>query len=393
MPIDGLKPPKLLPERPFFSSGPCVKYPSFDVTALEKALLGRSHRCALGQKRIMQVIRQTQKILALPAHYHLAIIPGSDTGAMEAALWSLLGCRGVDILAFEAFGQLWAHDVADQLGVRDIRVVASAYGELPEYRQLDFNRDVVFVYNGTTSGVCLPALDFIPQQREGLSFCDASSAAFILNLDWKRLDVVTFSWQKALGGEGGFGMIALSPRALQRLKDWTPPWPVPKLLNLKQQGKAVEALFSGQVINTPSFLCIEDCLCALRWIEEIGGVAELFCRVERNFAALDSFVAQCSWLKYAVQKPEHRSKISVCLQLCEVFFTQLSLLEQQEFLQQFVQFLEERGAAYDIHSYAKAPLGLRIWCGPTVETEDIRRLTHWLEYAYTYHKNLWQERG
>ncbi|MFW6381172.1 MAG: phosphoserine transaminase [Bacillota bacterium] len=360
------------PENPCFSSGPCAKYPAFNLKKLEKAPLGRSHRSDLGKGRLHKAIQRTKEILELPGDYRVGIVPGSDTGAIEMALWNLLGERPVDVLAYESFGQTWAGDIRDQLKLEDVRVLEADYGKLPDLQQVDFTKDVVFPWNGTTSGVKIPDGDWIDKDREGLTICDATSAVFAMDLPWKKLDVATFSWQKAIGGEAAHGMLILSPRAVARAKNYTPPWPLPKVFRLFKGGKFNEGLFKGSTINTPSLLCTEDYLEALNWAESVGGLQGLIKRSEENLSIIEDFVARHDWVDFLAANKEIRSNTSVCLQLD---------LEEEK-IEELVSLLEEEGAAYDFSSYRKAPPGLRLWCGSTVESEDVKLVIDWIEWAY-----------
>ncbi|NMD42719.1 MAG: phosphoserine transaminase [Firmicutes bacterium] len=364
--------PTLKPENPFFSSGPCAKYPRYSLEALADAPLGRSHRSALGRSRLLQSIRMTGEILGIPKDYLVGIVPASDTGAVEMALWNLLGARAVDVLCFEAFGRGWAHDIEEQLKLKDLRVISADYGLLPDLSRLDFSRDLVFTWNGTTSGVKVPDGGFIPSDRQGLTICDATSAVFAMEIPWEKLDVVTFSWQKVLGGEAAHGMLVLSPRAVRRIETYTPPWPLPKIFRLKEGGKLLRSLFEGSTINTPSMLCNEDYLAALRWARSIGGLPALIRRSRDNLGVIAAFVAAHEWIDFLAADPAIRSNTSVCL----------TVELPPEKLQQLLRLLEEEQAAYDIASYRDAPPGLRFWCGATVEQSDLERALLWLEWAY-----------
>ena len=364
--------PTLKPENPFFSSGPCAKYPRYSLEALADAPLGRSHRSALGRSRLLQSIRMTGEILGIPKDYLVGIVPASDTGAVEMALWNLLGARAVDVLCFEAFGRGWAHDIEEQLKLKDLRVISADYGLLPDLSRLDFSRDLVFTWNGTTSGVKVPDGGFIPSDRQGLTICDATSAVFAMEIPWEKLDVVTFSWQKVLGGEAAHGMLVLSPRAVRRIETYTPPWPLPKIFRLKEGGKLLRSLFEGSTINTPSMLCNEDYLAALRWARSIGGLPALIRRSRDNLGVIAAFVAAHEWIDFLAADPAIRSNTSVCL----------TVELPPEKLQQLLRLLEEEQAAYDIASYRDAPPFLRFCCGATVEHSDLERALLWLEWAY-----------
>jgi phosphoserine aminotransferase len=374
--------PAIKPLNPCFSSGPCPKRPGWEPAVLSKALLGRSHRSKPGAARLKAAIDETRAVLGVPADYRIGIVAGSDTGAVEMALWSLLGPRGVDVLAWESFGSEWVTDVIDILKVDNARKFVSAYGELPDLTQVDFNKDVVFVWNGTTSGVKLPNGDWIPADRAGLTICDATSAAFAMQLPWPKLDVVTFSWQKVLGGEGAHGVIILSPRAAERLITYTPPWPLPKLFRLAKKGKLDEAVFEGATINTPSMLCVEDYLDALRWAASIGGLTALCARSQQNLAVLDAWVAKTPWVAFLAAKPAERSNTSICLKIVADWFLKLSEDEQADFTKKLSALLDQEGVAYDINGYRNAPPGLRIWGGATVEASDLAALLPWLDWAY-----------
>ncbi|MGE0858617.1 MAG: phosphoserine transaminase [Gammaproteobacteria bacterium] len=374
--------PSTRPQNPCFSSGPCPKRPGWSTAALDNALVGRSHRSKPGAARLKAAIDETRAVLGVPADYRIGIVAGSDTGAVELALWSLLGARGVDVLAWESFGSEWVTDVLDVLKVKDARKFVSAYGELPDLGAVDFANDVVFVWNGTTSGVKLPHGDWIPADRAGLTICDATSAAFAMELPWDKLDVVTFSWQKVLGGEGAHGVIILSPRAAERLVTYTPPWPLPKLFRLAKKGKLDEAVFEGATINTPSMLCVEDYLDALRWAAGLGGLSALCARSQKNLAVLDAWVAKTPWVEFLAANPAERSSTSICLKVVADWFGKLGENEQADFTKQLSALLEKEGVAYDINGYRNAPPGLRIWGGATVEAADLEALTPWLDWAY-----------
>ena len=358
--------PDIRPGNANFSSGPCAKRPGFSLDALSGALLGRSHRAGGPKARLAEVIDRSRAILGMPADWRLGIVPASDTGAVEMALWSLLGARGVDVLAFESFGEGWANDVQRQLQLADARVLSAPYGALPDLAAVDFSRDVVFPWNGTTSGVRVPNGDWIAPDRQGLTICDATSAAFAMRLAWNRLDVVTWSWQKVLGGEAAHGMLALSPRAVERLLSHKPAWPLPKIFRLTSGGKLIEGIFKGETINTPSMLCVEDALDGLCWAESVGGQDGLIARSEANLAAVARWVARTEWADLLAEDPATRSCTSICLKAPK----------------QIAALLEQEGVAYDIASYRDAPPGLRIWGGATVETADIERLLPWLDWAH-----------
>ncbi|WLD59327.1 phosphoserine transaminase [Salinispirillum sp. LH 10-3-1] len=364
--------PSVRPNNPNFSSGPCSKRPGYDVSQLDLRVLGRSHRSALGSAVLADAIDKTHQVLGLPEGYRVGIVPASDTGAMEIAMWSLLGERPVDVLAWEAFGAGWVNDIETQLKLSHVRTMSADYGQLPDLQKVNFDHDVVFTWNGTTSGVKVPNGDWIPQDRQGLTICDATSAVFAMEMPWEKLDVVTYSWQKVLGGEGAHGVMILSPRAVARLESYTPIWPMPKLFRLTNNGKLVESIFKGSTINTPSMLCVVDYVDALDWAASIGGLPGLIARSEANLAVLSEFVAQRSWIHFLAEDPALRSNTSVC-------FT-LDVTPAQ--VKRMVELLEQEAVAYDISSYRDAPAGLRIWCGATVESSDLTALLPWLDWAY-----------
>ncbi|MBA8820736.1 phosphoserine aminotransferase [Ochrobactrum sp. P6BS-III] len=378
--------PVVRPANPNFSSGPCAKRPGWSLNALVDAALGRSHRAKIGKTKLKDAIDLTRETLQVPADYRIGIVPASDTGAVEMALWSMLGARGVDMVAWESFGAGWVTDVTKQLKLEDVRTFTAPYGEIVDFSQVDFDRDVVFTWNGTTSGARVPNGDFIPADRKGLTFCDATSAAFAQRLDFTKLDVVTFSWQKVLGGEGAHGMLILSPRAVERLESYKPAWPLPKIFRMTSGGKLIEGIFVGETINTPSMLCVEDYLDALNWAKSIGGLDGLVGRADSNFAVLDAFVAKTPWIANLAAKPENRSNTSVCLTIVDPEVTALSAEAQAAFAKGIVTALEKEGVAYDIGAYRDAPSGLRIWAGATVETSDLEALTHWLDWAFEAQK-------
>ncbi|MBB5691566.1 phosphoserine transaminase [Roseomonas alkaliterrae] len=374
--------PGIRPANPRFSSGPCAKRPGWSLAALEGALLGRSHRAKEPKAKLAEVIERSKAILGMPADWRLGIVPASDTGAVEMALWSLLGPRGVDILAWESFSKDWATDVVKQLRLPDARVIEAPYGRLPDLSQVDAaRRDVVFVWNGTTSGVRLPDADFIPVEREGLSICDATSAAFAMELPWDRLDVVTWSWQKVLGGEAAHGMLALSPRAVARLESHSPAWPMPKIFRMTKGGKLNEGIFKGETINTPSMLCVEDALDGLRWAESVGGLKGLVARSEANLAAIARWVATNPGYGFLAEDPATRSCTSICLTITAPWFTVMGAEAQAAAAKKIASLLEKEGVALDAGAYRDAPPGLRIWGGATVETSDIEALLPWLDWA------------
>ncbi|RST85071.1 phosphoserine transaminase [Aquibium carbonis] len=378
--------PGLRPASPNFSSGPCAKRPGWSPQALANAPLGRSHRAKVGKARLERAIDLTREILNVPADYRIGIVPASDTGAVEMAMWSLLGERGVDMVAWESFGAGWVTDVVKQLKLADARTIEAPYGGLPDLSTIDFDRDVVFTWNGTTSGVRVPNGDFIPSDRKGLTICDATSAAFAQRLDFAKLDVVTFSWQKVLGGEGAHGMLILSPRAVERLETYKPAWPLPKIFRLTSGGKLIEGIFKGETINTPSMLCVEDYIDALEWAKSVGGLDGLVARADANFAVLDRFVKASSWLGHLAVDPATRSNTSVCLSIVDPDIAALDEDAQAVFAKNLAALLEKEGAAYDIGAYRDAPPGLRIWAGATVETHDLEALLPWLDWAFATQK-------
>ncbi len=373
--------PSRRPERPHFSSGPCVKRPGWSVAALADAPVGRSHRAAVGKQRLRQVIDRSRALLGLPEEHLLGIVPASDTGAFEMAMWALLGRRPVDVLYWESFGEGWANDATRQLQL-DARILSADYGKIPDLGAVDFGRDVVFTWNGTTSGVRVPDGDWIPDEREGLTLCDATSAVFAMDLPWEKLDVVTWSWQKVLGGEAAHGMLALSPRAVERLENDPPPRPLPKIFRLTSKGKLIRGIFDGATINTPSMLCVEDALDALAWAERVGGLPALVARSEANLAAVASWVERSDWVDFLAGDPATRSCTSICLQVVDPWFCGLAAPERAKTIQSMVRRLEEEGVALDIAGYRDAPPGLRIWGGATVELADLEALLPWLDWAF-----------
>jgi phosphoserine aminotransferase len=374
--------PAQRPARPEFSSGPCAKRPGWTPDKLLNAVLGRSHRSKPGKSRLKLAIDRTREVLRVPADYKIGIVAGSDTGAVEMALWSLLGPRKVQLLAFESFGKDWATDVVKQLKLADVEVLEAPYGALPDTSKVDPAADLIFTWNGTTSGVRVPNADFIADDREGVTICDATSAAFAQQLDWAKLDVVTFSWQKVLGGEAAHGVLILSPRAVARLESHTPAWPMPKLFRLTKGGKLSEDIFEGATINTPSMLCVEDYLDALNWADSIGGLDELHRRCDNNLATLERWVAKTPWVAFLADKPDVRSNTSVCLKVVDPRAAALPAADQEKLAKKLASLLEAEGVALDIGHYRDAPPGLRIWCGATVETADLDALTPWLDWAF-----------
>lgn len=377
--------PAVAPANPRFSSGPCAKRPGWSVAALEDAALGRSHRAKIGKTKLAQAIDKTREILKVPAGYRIGIVPASDTGAVEMALWSLLGERPVDMLAWESFGSGWVTDVVKQLKL-DARLIEAGYGELPDLNTVDFSRDVVFTWNGTTSGVRVPNADWIPADREGLTICDATSAAFAQKLDFAKLDVVTFSWQKVLGGEAAHGVLILSPRAVERLESYTPSWPMPKIFRMTKGGKLIEGIFKGETINTPSMLCVEDYLDALNWSASVGGLDGLVGRADANAKVIADWVAKTDWVDFLCEDAANRSNTSVCLKIVDAEVCALDDAGQAAFAKAIATVLDAEGVAYDIGAYRDAPSGFRIWCGATIEASDVAKLTPWLDWAFAAQK-------
>ncbi|MDA8654889.1 phosphoserine transaminase [Alphaproteobacteria bacterium] len=377
-----ITPPAVRPLNSNFSSGPCAKRPGWNLQNLNDAVLGRSHRSRPGKEKLAQAISLTRDLLQVPDDYRIGIVPGSDTGAFEMAMWSMMGARGLDILGWESFGGDWINDAVKQLKLEDVRAMKSDYGQLPDLSAVDFTRDVAFTWNGTTSGVCVENADWIASDREGLTFCDATSAAFAMNLEWDKLDVVTYSWQKVLGGEGAHGMLILSPRAVERLETYTPAWPMPKVFRLTKGGKLIEGIFKGETINTPSLLAVEDYLDALQWGLGLGGLSAMIGRVQNNFSVIDQWVKDTSWVDFLCATPENRSTTSVCLTFGAAEVTSLDSDAQAAFAKKIVSLLDKEGVAYDIGAYRDAPVGLRIWAGATVEASDLKALMPWLDWAY-----------
>ncbi len=379
--------PDTRPANPNFSSGPCAKRPGWTPDVLVNALVGRSHRAKPAKARIQRAIELTRELLEVPDDYLIGIVPASDTGAVEMALWSMLGARGVDMLAWESFGSGWVTDVVKQLKLNDVRKLEAGYGDLPDLSEVDFARDVVFTWNGTTSGVRVPNADWIPADREGLTICDATSAVFAQDLDFKKLDVVTFSWQKVLGGEAAHGILILSPRAVERLETFTPDRPLPKIFRLTKGGKLIADIFSGATINTVSMLCIEDAVDAMEWGLKVGGLKGLQARADANFKAISDWVAKTPWVDFLAKNPNERSNTSVCLVIADPVVTALADDEQAAFAKRMVSRLDKEGVAYDIGAYRDAPSGLRIWAGSTVETSDLAALTAWLDWVFASEKS------
>jgi phosphoserine aminotransferase len=379
--------PAVRPNVPHFSSGPCAKRPGWTPQALSGAVLGRSHRSKIGKARLKRAIDLTREVLQVPADYRIGIVPASDTGAVEMALWSLLGPRPVTVLAWESFGEGWVTDVVKQLKLKDATVLKAGYGELPDFSKVDPASDIVFTWNGTTSGVRVANADWIAADRAGLAICDTTSAAFAQPLDWGKLDVVTFSWQKALGGEAAHGMLILSPRAVTRLESYAPPWPLPKIFRMTKGGKLIEGIFQGETINTPSMLCVEDYIDALEWAKSIGGLSALRARADGNAQVIADWVARSAWIDFLAREPASRSNTSVCLKVVDPAVAGLAAEAQAAFVKGIAAALEKEGIAYDIDAYRDAPPGLRIWCGSTVERADIEALTYWLDWAYAQAKD------
>src|SRR6266480_3402577 len=378
--------PGVRPHVPHFSSGPSAKRPGWSLQALTDALLGRSHRSKSGRAKLARAIGLTREILAVPAEHRVGIVPASDTGAVEMALWSMLGARPVTVLAWESFGEGWVTDVVKQLKLKDVTLIKADYGELPDLDQIDSATDVVFTWNGTTSGVRVPDAHWIAADRRGLAICDATSAAFAQPLDWAKLDVVTFSWQKVLGGEAAHGMLILSPRAVERLESYQPRWPLPKIFRMTKGGKLNEAIFEGETINTPSMLCVEDYLDTLAWAKSIGGLKALMARADANTKVIADWVAVTPWIEFLARDPALRSNTSVCLRVVDPSVAKLSAEAQAGFVKSIAAALEKEGVAYDIDAYRDAPPGLRIWCGSTVERADVEALTLWLDWAFAESK-------
>jgi phosphoserine aminotransferase len=374
--------PGVRPACPHFSSGPCAKRPGWSLQALTDAVLGRSHRSKIGKAKLKRAIDLTREILEVPPNYRIGIVPASDTGAVEMALWSLLGARPVTMLAWESFGEGWVTDVAKQLKLKDARILKAGYGELPDLSKVDFATDVVFTWNGTTSGVRVPNADWIPADRQGLAICDATSACFAQVLDFKKLDVITFSWQKVLGGEGAHGMLILSPRAVERLQTYVPPWPLPKVFRVTNNGKLIEGIFEGETINTPSMLCVEDYLDTLVWAKSLGGQKALVARSDANTKVIANWVARTPWVDFLAKDPAIRSNTSVCLKIVDPAVAALPSDARAAFVKNIGAALEKENVAYDVDAYRDAPPGLRIWCGATVETSDVEALTQWLDWAF-----------
>ena len=379
--------PAVRPSVPHFSSGPCAKRPGWNPQSLTGAFLGRSHRSKPGKAKLKRAIELTREVLEVPADYKIGIVPASDTGAVEMALWSLLGPRPVTLLAWESFGEGWVTDVVKELKLKDVTTLKAGYGALPDLSKVDPASDVVFTWNGTTSGVRVPNADWIAADRAGLTICDATSAAFAQPLEWSKLDVVTFSWQKALGGEAAHGMLILSPRAVARLESYTPPWPLPKIFRMTKGGKLIDGIFQGETINTPSMLCVEDYLDALEWAKSAGGLSALRARADGNARVISEWVSRAKWIDFLAGDPSIRSNTSVCLKVVDPAITRLAPDAQAAFVKSIAAALDKEGVAFDIDAYRDAPPGLRIWCGSTVERADVEALTLWLDWAYAKAKD------
>jgi phosphoserine aminotransferase len=384
-----IKRPSVKPDSAFFSSGPCAKRPGWSISNLPTFTLGRSHRSKIAKDKLKELITLSKSLLKLPNDYKVGIVAGSDTGAIEMAMWSLLGATGVDILGWENFGNDWVKDAVSQLKIKNLNVHKADYGKLPDLTKVDFNNDVVFTWNGTSSGVCLPDADWIKDDRKGLTICDATSSVFAMPMDWKKLDVITWSWQKVLGGEGGHGMIALSPKALERLKTYQPSWPIPKIFRLAEDKKVLEGVFEGETINTPSMLCVEDCVDALLWIRSVGGSEGAIKRSKKNLEEVKFFVKENKdWIDFLAEKENTISSTSICLKITDSNFKKLSKEDQTTKLKTINQILEKENIAYDINSYRTAPAGFRIWGGATVESTDIEKLLPWIKWAYLTNLNV-----
>jgi phosphoserine aminotransferase len=374
--------PSQKPQNPHFSSGPCAKRPGWSIESLQDAATGRSHRAKIGKAKLKEVIDRSAALLGLPEGYKLGIVPASDTGAIEMAMWSLLGARGVDVLSWESFSSGWLTDITKQLKLSDVRSFDVDYGQLPDLNAVDWARDVVFCWNGTTSGVRVPNGDWIADDREGLAICDATSAVFAMDLPLEKLDVITWSWQKVMGGEAAHGMIALSPRAIERLESYTPAWPLPKIFQLSKKGKLIDGIFEGATINTPSMIAVEDALDGLKWAESIGGLPALIKRSSANLNAIEEWVAKTDWVDFLPEDKETRSCTSICLKIVDDWYQGLSSEDQAAGAKQIASMLDKEGVAYDIGAYRDAPSGLRIWGGATVEKSDVQALLPWLDWAF-----------
>ena len=379
--------PKNKPQNPNFSSGPCAKRPGWDISVLKNSLVSRSHRSKECKEKLNDVITKSKKILQLPDSYSLAIMAGSNTGALEAALWSLLGYKNIDVLAWENFGKDWVIDILEQLKIENVKSHKADYGKIPNLSEVNFKNDVIFVWNGTTSGVCVPNGNWIPDDREGLTICDATSAVFAMDMDFNKLDVITWSWQKVLGGEAAHGMIALSPRALIRLEKYTPKWPIPKLFRIANKNKLTKGIFEGSTINTPSMICVEDVLDSLNWVEKVGGIKELITISKKNLQIVTDWVNDSNWVKFMSDKPENRSSTSITLQVKDEWFNKFNEDEQKDLIKKIVTRLYDEGVVHDINGYPKAPPILSLWGGSTVQKDDMKTLLPWIDWAYHSVKN------
>ena len=374
--------PQERPENPNFSSGPCAKRPGWSISFLKNSVTGRSHRSKEAKNKIAEVIKLSKKILKLPDDYLIGIIPASDTGAFETAMWSLLGPNKVDVLAWESFGLGWVNDIVKQLKIKNVDVFIADYGELPDLSNINSDNDIVFTWNGTTSGVCVPDGEWISENRKGLTFCDATSAVFSIDIPWNKIDIATYSWQKVLGGEAGHGMLILSPRAIDRLNTYQPPWPIPKIFRITKNNKINEGIFKGDTINTPSMICVEDALDGLKWSESIGGLDTLIKRSKDNFSVIEKWVNKTAWVEFLAKDKSFRSTTSVCLKIVDKRFSNLDLSKKNQIIHNMCKLLEDENVAFDINSYRDAPPGIRIWCGSTINKNDIQKLLPWLVWAY-----------
>ena len=377
-----IKKPTTKPKNPNFSSGPCAKRPGWDIKNLKTDSLGRSHRAKLPKQRLAEVINLSKELLKIPSDYKVGIIAGSDTGAIEAAMWSLLGKTGVEVLAWESFGSDWVKDIKEQLKIKNLTIHQSDYGDLPDFQKINFDNDIVFNWNGTTSGVCLPNADWITDNRKGLTICDATSAVFAMEMDWHKLDVITWSWQKVLGGEAAHGMIALSPKSLERLSEYQPTWPIPKIFRLANNKKVIEGIFKGETINTPSMLCVEDAIDALNWIQSIGGSKGSIDKSQSNLQVVKTWVETKDWIDFLAKDSSTLSSTSICLKITDPWFLGLSADQQQLKIKEINSLLDKEQVAFDINAYRTAPPGFRIWGGATVESSDIETLLPWIEWGY-----------
>lgn len=377
-----IKKPTTKPKNPNFSSGPCAKRPGWNIQNLKTDSLGRSHRAKLPKQRLVEVINLSKQLLKIPADYKVGIIAGSDTGAIEAAMWSLLGKTGVEVLAWESFGSDWVKDIKEQLKIKNLTIHQSDYGDLPDFQKINFDNDIVFNWNGTTSGVCLPNADWITDNRKGLTICDATSAVFAMEMDWHKLDVITWSWQKVLGGEAAHGMIALSPKSLERLSEYQPTWPIPKIFRLANNKKVIEGIFKGETINTPSMLCVEDAIDALNWIQSIGGSKGSIDKSQSNLQVVKTWVETKDWIDFLAKDSSALSSTSICLKITDPWFLGLSVDQQQLKIKEINSLLDKEQVAFDINAYRTAPPGFRIWGGATVESSDIETLLPWIEWGY-----------